>query len=96
MRRRQFSRIDGLTVLYFFQFEGERLSMRADDLDQKELLELDPEGCVISFAGRRAFLVDAVAMGLLASAPSGSSASWPPVSCSPGSASPTDGGRPRK
>ncbi len=35
--------------------------MRADDLDHKELLELDPEGGVIRFAGRRALLLDAVA-----------------------------------
>src|ERR1043165_6755865 len=40
-------------------------SLRADDLDHKELLELDPEGGVIRFAGQRALLVDAVAMGLL-------------------------------
>jgi DNA-binding NtrC family response regulator len=39
--------------------------MRADDLDHKELLELDPEGGTIRFAGQRALLVDAVAMGLL-------------------------------
>ncbi len=39
--------------------------MRADDLDQRELLELDPEGGVIKFAGQRALLLDAVAMGLL-------------------------------
>ncbi|HYR55318.1 MAG TPA: sigma-54-dependent Fis family transcriptional regulator [Myxococcaceae bacterium] len=39
--------------------------MRADDLDQKELLELDPEGGVIRFARQRALLLDAVAMGLL-------------------------------
>ncbi len=39
--------------------------MRADDLDLKELLELDPEGGVIRFAGQRALLLDAVAMGLL-------------------------------
>ena len=39
--------------------------MRADDLDHKELLELDPEGGVIRFAGQRALLLDAVAMGLL-------------------------------
>jgi DNA-binding NtrC family response regulator len=36
-----------------------------DDLDHKELLELDPEGGVIRFAGQRALLLDAVAMGLL-------------------------------
>src|SRR6187551_920105 len=39
--------------------------MRADDLDHKELLELDPEGGVIRFAGQRALLLDAVAMGML-------------------------------
>jgi DNA-binding NtrC family response regulator len=39
--------------------------MRADDLDHKELLELDPQGGVIRFAGQRAILLDAVAMGLL-------------------------------
>src|ERR1700742_1380910 len=39
--------------------------MRADDLDHKELLELDAEGGVIHFAGQRALLIDAVAMGLL-------------------------------
>lgn len=39
--------------------------MRAEDLDHNELLELDPEGGVIRFAGQRALLLDAVAMGLL-------------------------------
>jgi two-component system response regulator HydG len=39
--------------------------VRADDLDHKELLELDPETGVIRFAGQRALLLDAVAMGLL-------------------------------
>ncbi len=39
--------------------------MRADDLDHKELLEMDPEGGVLRFAGQRAILLDAVAMGLL-------------------------------
>ncbi len=39
--------------------------MRADELDHKELLELDPDGGMIRFAGQRALLVDAVAMGLL-------------------------------
>jgi two-component system response regulator HydG len=39
--------------------------VRADDLDHEELLELDPEGGVIRFAGQRALLLDAVAMGLL-------------------------------
>jgi two-component system, NtrC family, response regulator HydG len=41
------------------------VTVRADDLDHKELLELDPEGGVIRFAGQRALLLDAVAMGLL-------------------------------
>ncbi len=39
--------------------------MRADDLSHAELLELDSEGGVIRFAGQRALLIDAVAMGLL-------------------------------
>ncbi len=39
--------------------------MRADGLDHKGLLELDPDGGVIRFAGQRALLIDAVAMGLL-------------------------------
>ena len=39
--------------------------MRVDDLDHEELLELDPDGGVIRFAGQRALLLDAVAMGLL-------------------------------
>jgi two-component system, NtrC family, response regulator HydG len=39
--------------------------MRPSDLDHEELLELDPEGGMIRFAGQRAVLLDAVAMGLL-------------------------------
>src|ERR1051325_4462906 len=39
--------------------------MRVDDLDHKELLELNPGGGVIRFAGQRALVLDAVAMGLL-------------------------------
>src|SRR6185436_158539 len=39
--------------------------MRAEDLDHKELLEMDAEGGVIRFAGQRALLLDAVAIGLL-------------------------------
>ena len=39
--------------------------MRTEDLDHKELLELDPEAGMIRFAGQRALLIDAVAMGLL-------------------------------
>jgi two-component system, NtrC family, response regulator HydG len=39
--------------------------MRVEDLNHKELLELDTEGGVIRFAGQRALLLDATAMGLL-------------------------------
>ncbi|MBI4818750.1 MAG: sigma-54-dependent Fis family transcriptional regulator [Deltaproteobacteria bacterium] len=39
--------------------------MRLDELDHRALLELDPGGGTIRFAGQRALLVDAVAMGLL-------------------------------
>jgi len=39
--------------------------MRVEDLHHEELLELDPESGVIRFGGRRALLLDAVAMGLL-------------------------------
>jgi len=39
--------------------------MRADDLDHDELLELDSAGGMIRFAGQRAILIDAVAIGLL-------------------------------
>ena len=39
--------------------------MHAENLDHKELLELDAKGGIIRFAGRRALLLDAVAMGLL-------------------------------
>lgn len=39
--------------------------MRAGDLDHKELLELDADAGLIRFAGQRALLIDAVAMGLL-------------------------------
>lgn len=38
--------------------------MRVEDLNHHKLLELDPDGGVIRFAGQRALLVDAVAMGL--------------------------------
>ncbi len=38
--------------------------MRVEDLNHQELLELDPQGGVIRFAGQRALLLDAVAMGL--------------------------------
>jgi two-component system, NtrC family, response regulator HydG len=46
-----------------FNWGGE--SMRVDDLHHSELLELDPDGGTIHFAGQRALLIDAVAMGLL-------------------------------
>ncbi len=39
--------------------------MRVEDLHHEELLDLDPEGGIIRFAGQRALLLDAVAMGLL-------------------------------
>ncbi len=39
--------------------------MRADDLDHEELLELDATAGLIRFAGQRALLLDAVAMGSL-------------------------------
>ncbi|MDF1566362.1 MAG: sigma-54-dependent Fis family transcriptional regulator [Deltaproteobacteria bacterium] len=38
--------------------------MRVEDLNHQELLELDPDGGTIRFAGQRALLLDAVAMGL--------------------------------
>src|ERR1051325_9319704 len=48
-----------------FSFNSKATAVRAEDLDHKELLELDPDGGVIRFAGQRALLLDAVAMGLL-------------------------------
>src|SRR5689334_11394813 len=39
--------------------------MRAADLDIHELLHFLPEGGIITFAGERALLLDAVALGLL-------------------------------
>jgi DNA-binding NtrC family response regulator/predicted hydrocarbon binding protein len=39
--------------------------MRVDDLDLKELLEVDPAGGKIRFAGQRALIFDAVSQGLL-------------------------------
>jgi DNA-binding NtrC family response regulator/predicted hydrocarbon binding protein len=39
--------------------------MRASDLDLRELLDFDPNGGVLRFAGQRALLFDAVALGLL-------------------------------
>ena len=39
--------------------------MRVEDLDLKELLEVDVEGGLVRFAGQRALIFDAVAQGLL-------------------------------
>jgi len=39
--------------------------MRADDLNLENLLEFDPSGGIVRFAGRRAVILDAVAHGLL-------------------------------
>jgi two-component system response regulator HydG len=39
--------------------------MRAADLEIHELPQVDPEGGLITFAGERALLLDAVAPGLL-------------------------------
>ena len=39
--------------------------MRLEELDIRELLEIDPEGGTVRFAGQRALILDAVAMGLL-------------------------------
>jgi DNA-binding NtrC family response regulator len=39
--------------------------MRAVDLDLRELLDFEPQGGVLRFAGQRALLFDAVALGLL-------------------------------
>jgi DNA-binding NtrC family response regulator len=46
-------------------FEKRRGEMRVEDLHHKELVEFDPEGGVIRFAGQRALLLDATAMGVL-------------------------------
>ncbi|MCY1079286.1 sigma-54-dependent Fis family transcriptional regulator [Archangium lansingense] len=39
--------------------------MRLDDLDLRELLQFEPAGGILRFAGQRAVLLDAVALGLL-------------------------------
>jgi two-component system response regulator HydG len=39
--------------------------LRVEDLDLKELFELDPGGGLVRFAGQRALIIDAVAQGLL-------------------------------
>jgi DNA-binding NtrC family response regulator len=41
--------------------------MRLDELDLRDLLEFDPKGGVLKFAGDRALIFDAVALGLLRS-----------------------------
>jgi DNA-binding NtrC family response regulator len=43
----------------------ETVPVRVEDLDHEELLELDPAGGAIRFAGQRALLLDAVGVGLL-------------------------------
>jgi two-component system, NtrC family, response regulator HydG len=43
----------------------EATAVRADDLDHEELLDLNAASGVIRFAGQRALMIDAVAMGLL-------------------------------
>jgi DNA-binding NtrC family response regulator/predicted hydrocarbon binding protein len=42
-----------------------RFDMRLDDLDLRELLDFDPRGGVLRFAGERALIMDAQALGLL-------------------------------
>ncbi|MFT3773540.1 MAG: sigma 54-interacting transcriptional regulator [Minicystis sp.] len=39
--------------------------MRAVDLDLRELLDFEPQGGILRFAGQRALLLDAIALGLL-------------------------------
>jgi len=39
--------------------------MRAADLDLRELLQIDPKGGIVRFAGERVLLMDAVALGIL-------------------------------
>src|SRR5436190_18176331 len=39
--------------------------MRVEELDLRELLELDPQGGLVRFAGQRALIFDAVAQGRL-------------------------------
>jgi two-component system, NtrC family, response regulator HydG len=41
------------------------MKMRVEELDLKELLELEPQGGLVRFAGQRALIFDAVAQGLL-------------------------------
>jgi DNA-binding NtrC family response regulator len=65
-REQRFALASSFKVKYVsHQFEGEGPAMLASDLDHRELLEVDPEGGLIRFAGQRALLLDAVAMGLL-------------------------------
>ncbi len=39
--------------------------MKLDDLDLRELLEMEPQGGILRFAGDRALIMDAVALGIL-------------------------------
>ena len=39
--------------------------MKVENLHHKDILELDPEGGMIRFAGQRAIILDAVALGIL-------------------------------
>ncbi len=66
--------------------------MRVEDLNHQELLELDPEGGVIRFAGQRALLLDAVAMGLRGNISLKTLALPRPERCSPSLDLPTAGG----
>ena len=69
--------------------------MRAADLDIHELLHFVPEGGLITFAGERVLLLDAVALGLLRKSSSRHSARPPREPCSPGSGMRTDGASPK-
>ncbi|MEL6184571.1 MAG: XylR N-terminal domain-containing protein, partial [Myxococcota bacterium] len=39
--------------------------MKAEDLNLRDLLEFEPSGGIVRFAGTRTLLLDAVALGLL-------------------------------
>src|SRR5437868_133183 len=56
---------DSLKVIAFEIKMSDTASMRATDLDLREMLEFDPKGGVIRFAGERAVLFNTVALGLL-------------------------------
>src|SRR4030095_7109476 len=72
--------------------------MRAADLDIHELLHFSPEGGIITFAGERVLLLDAVALGLLRRAPSDTicGAGARRARCSRGAGTRTDGGSPKR